>query len=261
MPFLKVFLITLTVFLFSVNLPAQQKRIVSSTRIMKQDERVVYDSTGKELPYSVWKILTQSGDFALRRNGNGSFQLYRLSEEQKEFRDSIILSIPPPQSTAFSRGQKMYRIKTTDIYGNKVNTEELKGKIIVLNFWFINCPPCRSEIPELNRLVEAYQKDSSIVFIGIALDELQDIADFLAECPFNYIMIGNGKKLKRSYDVKNFPTNVVIDRQGKVYYHCMGYSPSTTVWLKKAIDEIREMPVVFNKSINENTSIFRTVAL
>ena len=63
----------------------------------------------------------------------------------------------PNESKYFTTGKSFGKFKTTDMNGNKINTQDLKGKTIVMNFWFINCPPCRTEIPHLNKLVDKYK--------------------------------------------------------------------------------------------------------
>ena len=54
-----------------------------------------------------------------------------------------------------------------------------------MNFWFINCPPCRAEIPELNKLVDSFKTNDKVVFIAVALDDKQSLETFLEQSPFN----------------------------------------------------------------------------
>ncbi|MGK0324190.1 MAG: thiol-disulfide isomerase/thioredoxin, partial [Psychroserpens sp.] len=56
-----------------------------------------------------------------------------------------------------------------DIEGNSHTLESLKGKVVVINFWFINCKPCVAEIPDLNKL-KAKFNNKDAVFVAIALD-------------------------------------------------------------------------------------------
>ena len=84
------------------------------------------------------------------KDENSAFILIRLSDEDYEKR---ISSMPKPAESKFFRtGTEFTHIKARDIDGNKINTKNLLGKTIVLNFWFINCPPCRMEMPDLNKL-------------------------------------------------------------------------------------------------------------
>src|SRR5690554_3761241 len=91
-------------------------------------------------------------------------------------------------------GKPIAQFDYLDIYGNKLSSSSLQGKVIVLNFWYPTCPPCLKEIPELNAIVER-QKDKEVVFIAPAIytskDELLD--SFLPKYPFDYqiVLINN----------------------------------------------------------------------
>jgi len=168
---------------------------------------------------------------------NTEFVLYRLSDEEYE---RALGTMPKPRESNFFRtGSRFSHFKTTDINGNKINTKSLGGKIIVLNFWFINCPPCRMEMPELSKLSNTYKSDSSIVFLAIALDKKYDIEQFLNGSSFGYTIIDNGRFITDQYHISSYPTNVIIDQNGKVYFHSSGLSTGTVHWLKKSIEELK----------------------
>jgi thiol-disulfide isomerase/thioredoxin len=168
---------------------------------------------------------------------NTEFVLYRLSDEEYE---RALGTMPKPRESNFFRtGARFSHFKTTDINGNKINTKSLGGKIIVLNFWFINCPPCRMEMPELSKLSDTYKLDSSIVFLAIALDKKYDIEQFLNGSSFGYTIIDNGRFITDQYHISSYPTNVIIDQNGKVYFHSSGLSTGTVHWLKKSIEELK----------------------
>src|SRR5215210_5556853 len=65
------------------------------------------------------------------------------------------------------------------IDGTKIETAALKGKVIVLNLWFINCPNCREEIEMLNSLVDQYSGNKDVVFVGLAASKKADLQKFL----------------------------------------------------------------------------------
>jgi peroxiredoxin len=99
--------------------------------------------------------------------------------------------------------------------GARLDLAALRGKAVVLNFWFTSCPPCRAEIPALNRLVEAHRGNGDVAFIGIALDEEDALRDFLADHEFRYTIASDPKgALARLYGVSAYPAHVVIDRRG-----------------------------------------------
>ncbi|QDW28197.1 TlpA family protein disulfide reductase [Pedobacter sp. KBS0701] len=96
--------------------------------------------------------------------------------------------IPKPRaSDSFREGELFNGLRITDMNGNKYDLRDSTGKIFVLNFWFINCPPCKSEIPQLNELVAKYKDNKDVVFLAIALDEKYDLKSFLKSTTFDYI--------------------------------------------------------------------------
>jgi peroxiredoxin len=202
---------------------------------------VVKDSSGTVYPYSLWSKLVSSGNFVVRPvnpgEANSEFLLIQLTEEQKQRRLEMM---KPQESKYFKTGETVSTFKTTDINGNKINLKDLLGKVVVFNFWFINCPPCRQEMPELNQLVNDYKDSTNVVFIGVALDDKNALKDFLEKTQFDYTIIDNGGFIANRYGVKSFPTHLIIDKAGKVYYHTSGYSMVTVHWVRKSIKELLE---------------------
>ncbi|HEY1112352.1 MAG TPA: hypothetical protein VGE66_02290, partial [Chitinophagaceae bacterium] len=88
-----------------------------------------------------------------------------------------------------------------------------------------------------NDLVEQYQDNKDVVFLGIALDDRYRLEEFLRMIPFRYHIIENGRNLAEGNNVKAFPTHVVLDREGKIHFHTDGLARNTVYWVKKSIDE------------------------
>jgi thiol-disulfide isomerase/thioredoxin len=145
----------------------------------------------------------------------------------------------PAESKFFKTGESFSKIKTADMHGNIINTKNLRGKIIVINYWYTDCVPCTSEMPELNKIVDKYKNDSSVVFISIAKDEANIIKTYLKLHPFKYAIIDNGSFLISDNNITSYPTNVVVDQNGKVYFHSSGLSPNTPKWINKSIEELK----------------------
>lgn len=125
----------------------------------------------------------------------------------------------------------------TDIYGLKYSLENLKGKIIVMNFWFVACKPCITEMPELNKLVDSY-KNQDVVFLGFALDPKPKIDSFLKKMSFSYAIIPNSKKIVDNYKVSSFPTNIIINQNSKIVYSASGLTPSTIDEMAETIENL-----------------------
>jgi len=200
---------------------------------------IVKDSSGMVYPYAIWQKLVMGGDYELRAidpaNDSTAYLIIKMNEQQKAAR---LNRMPrPPESKFFTDGEKLDLFNTTDINGNKVKLKNLTGKVIVLNYWFIGCPPCRMEIPELNKIALQYADNPNVVFVAICLDQDYQIFDFIKTSPFSYHIIDRGRYYADQYKINLYPTNVVLDKEGKVRFHASGYSTATPYWIKKSIDE------------------------
>lgn len=203
------------------------------------ESSIVKDTAGTIVPYTVWTRLLITGRYQIKteKKENAEFVIYRIPDEEYE---KTFGTMPKRKETNFFRtGSRFSHFKTTDINGNKINTKSLAGKILVLNFWFINCPPCIMEMPELSNLAETYKTDSSVVFIAVALDKKYELDEFLKNRSFGYTIIDNGRFISDQYHINSYPTNVIVDQDGKVYFHSTGLSTSTVHWLRKSIEELK----------------------
>ena len=107
----------------------------------------------------------------------------------------------------------------------------------MINFWFIGCPPCRAEIPELNKLVELYKDNPNVVFLAIALDSQHDLKKFLQTTPFNFDIIDDARFIANMYNIRLYPTSVILDKEGKVAFHTVSFTANSPYWVKKTINE------------------------
>ena len=109
-----------------------------------------------------------------------------------------------------------------DFDGKPVPLAELKGKLVVLNFWATWCGPCRTEIPHLIEAQEKYAP-RGFVFLGAAVEDNADsVRDFSKAYGINYTVVMAGKDqgiaLLRSLGNKiaGLPFTIVLDRQGNI---------------------------------------------
>lgn len=203
------------------------------------ENTVVKDSAGTVYPANIWRSLVMKGGHVLKAENkddpNTAYYLVRLTKEEKEARFARMPA--PKESKFFRKGEKFNLGKVTDITGKEINLKENGGKITVINYWFINCMPCRLEIPDLNALVTKYASDS-VRFVAIALDDAESLEKFLKMMPFNYQVVDDGRYLAQQHSVQSYPTHVIIDQEGKVYFHTTGLSTNTVYWIEKSIREL-----------------------
>lgn len=227
--------------LFIVFNVSAQTTTTTKTKNKVDENTVVLDEDGNALHYKIWKALLQSGDYSLKRpSGTTAYKIYKLTTQEKGINEERKLAnmanLPRPMlSKAFTDGEKFKQIKFMDINGQKFDLK-IENKIYVINFWFINCPPCKQEIPELNDLVQKYADNKDVVFLAIALDEKYELKQFLKTIPFLYHIV-EGRYYAEKYEVKSFPTNVVVGKDGLVKFHTMGLASNTVYWINKTIQE------------------------
>lgn len=108
--------------------------------------------------------------------------------------------------------------------GNNVRLSELKGRVVMLNFWATWCGPCTEEIPHLNKLHEAFDP-YDFELLGINLDEDQSKAIHLAKkLDVNFpVLFDENKDVSKSFDIKAMPTTIIIDRAGKIRHVNRGF--------------------------------------
>ena len=197
---------------------------------------IVKDSLGTVYPYFLWQPMLASGKYTVvavdSMDKNTEFLLYQVIDESQG--KPIIAGHKPPESPFFRTGDLFDPLRVTDIHGKLINTA---GKTLVINYWFINCPPCQREIPKLNELVAQYSPDSNVVFLAIALDKKDRLRSFVQRTPFNYSIISEGRYLANEHRIYAFPTHVVVNSKGRIVFHCAGYSNSIGYWLENAIEE------------------------
>jgi peroxiredoxin len=134
-------------------------------------------------------------------------------------------------------GKEARPFSVTDMKGKKISLEKLKGKIIVVNFWFMECKPCRMEMPELNKLVDEYKR-KGIVFLGLSTNNKEQLKRFLEKNEFKYDIVPDSGMVAGSYGVTGFPTHMVIGRDLKITYFASGFGPGTVNNLKSEIDKL-----------------------
>ena len=128
---------------------------------------------------------------------------------------------PVPNATAPD-----FTLRSAD--GRNVRLDELRGQVVLVNFWATWCGPCREEMPRLNVLYEKYRK-SGFVLLGVNIDDdpktaLATAAKLNVSFP---VLLDTDKKVSKLYDLNTMPSTVVIDRDGKMRFLHRGYRDGT----------------------------------
>lgn len=110
-------------------------------------------------------------------------------------------------------GKPLPDINFKTVAGKKVSAKGLKGKVVVLNFWFIECHPCIAELPALNKLVNEY-KNKEVLFYGITYQPLTTLKrDFFPKYKFDFQIVADATNITDEF-AAGYPTTYIVDKNG-----------------------------------------------
>ncbi|MEK6265293.1 MAG: TlpA family protein disulfide reductase [Clostridium sp.] len=112
---------------------------------------------------------------------------------------------------------KAVDFKLKDLDGNEVSLSDLKGKKVFLNFWATWCPPCKEEMPDIEKLYQE-TKDSDLVIVAIEIGEpLSTVKSFIDSNKYNFkVLIDPSQSVATQYNIAAIPTSYFIDVDGNI---------------------------------------------
>lgn len=127
--------------------------------------------------------------------------------------------------TAVSELQPAPALRLADLDGKLHDLADLKGKVVVVNFWATWCPPCRREMPSLERLNRRLRNRGLAVLavdVGEDADTVFSFTGQLEPAPAFPLLLDRDATAMQRWKVKGLPTTFVIDPQGRVIYRAVG---------------------------------------
>ncbi len=122
------------------------------------------------------------------------------------------------------QGHPAPELETTDLQGNAVRLSDLRGRVVILDFWATWCPPCKREIPGFVQLQEELG-GRGLTVVGVSSDPVEKQTAFAEEQDVNYPFWKEPDTVPAPYNlVKFIPTTLIIDRQGVVRHVHVGYT-------------------------------------
>ena len=104
----------------------------------------------------------------------------------------------------------------TDLSGKTWTFSELRGKVVLVNFWATWCPPCRKEMPDLEALYGRFGAKGFVV-LGISDEEATKVEPFIRERKISFpVLLDSGRKVNEMFVVEGIPKSFVYDREGKL---------------------------------------------
>jgi peroxiredoxin/outer membrane lipoprotein-sorting protein len=147
-------------------------------------------------------------------------------------------------------GQVAPGFELPDLSGKLYRLEDLRGKVVLLNFWATWCMPCRVELPLLEELhrsrgnrarAEQTQAQESLLVLGVNNETEEKARRFVQERDLTFPNLADAENtLARAYSVESIPTTVVIGKDGKVAFYAVG--PQTLEQLRQVLAEAGGLP-------------------
>ncbi|MFP4560738.1 MAG: TlpA family protein disulfide reductase [Thiohalorhabdus sp.] len=136
------------------------------------------------------------------------------------------------------------KIELQDLDGESRSLDDLRGKVVLVNFWATWCPPCREEMPSMQRLYEDLEdRDFEILAVNVGEQESTVFSftqgELETEITFP-ILLDSGGELIEQYPVQGLPTTFLVDREGRLAYKAMGGRDMAQPEFKEYILELLE---------------------
>jgi thiol-disulfide isomerase/thioredoxin len=193
------------------------------------------------LPYEVLQMYDVSPDFIkttfvnIESNPAAPSEIsWYYSTYTNDYKKAV--SKTAPQLIAVGSLAPEWKLETYD--NNKtIALSDLRGQVILLDFWIRNCGPCIASMPHLNELQNKF-KDKNFKIISInSYDSKTDVSWFCNKFKTNYTVLLNGKSIAEKYGVDGYPTFFIIDHTGKILYVNTGYNASIQLEVEKVIQK------------------------
>ncbi len=151
--------------------------------------------------------------------------------------DSVFIRIRQAQEMII--GCTMPNDSFTTLQGTKKKIYDYKGKPLVINFWYLHCPPCINEIPSFTELNKKYANKINVV--AISQDKKADIQTFLAKHIFKADIVADAEAFINKYSLgSGYPFTLLLDKNGKIMYVKSegGETPETQMDLYKELSPL-----------------------
>lgn len=211
-----------------------------SIQCFAQKKKVGYlDTLGNKADFMTFMSIYNTGKYKWKYdNSNEKIRYIRWERNNQIEIDSVLKQAENKLLISEKIGTTFNYPEFKDLSGNTYNVNDLKGKILVINFWFVGCGPCEIEIPELNELVNQYKDNEAVVFISFSRSSESKTRHFLSRKKFNYPTASMDETLKKEFQISFYPTNYVIDKEGKYQFASKGIGVGSVTLINNKIKEL-----------------------
>ena len=140
----------------------------------------------------------------------------------------------------FDTGQTLPTFQLRTLQGTPIHSDELTGRVLILNFWATWCGPCKEEMPSLERLRKTFPQDQ-LTILAVTTDiRPREIEAFWQQLELNFdVLLDEQEELSQALMVRNLPTTVIVNAQRRLTRKVMGprewNSPETVAFIRSLL--------------------------
>lgn len=207
-----------------------QKKLQEAEAVLRQ--AVAVNADYSEARYNLGVVLLQQN-----RDPEGIAELKKYLElAPTQFNSNAPKMIENPRR---AREPFAPDFSVTTSEGEYISLDDLKGKVVLLDFWGTWCPPCVASVPSLRDLNKKYSKHEAFVMLGISSDGDEDKwRSFIVKEKMVWPQfLDSERKVQRAFAVNRFPTYIVLDHEGVIRFRTSGLSFEKEAALSDAINK------------------------
>jgi peroxiredoxin len=108
------------------------------------------------------------------------------------------------------------RFSLVSMDGKKYSLDNLRGKVVLLNFWATWCPPCRKEMPDMEVLYQRF-RDKGLIVLAVSDENRETVAGYLAKTPYTFpVLLDPDREVNNAYGVEGIPKSFIFDAKGNL---------------------------------------------
>ncbi|MEJ7627418.1 MAG: TlpA disulfide reductase family protein [Ferruginibacter sp.] len=213
----------------------KERQIFINKRSKLIEKLTYYVKLDEQIQYSEWNFTDIKFDRVNTMNLKRSFSQFKLKYPIEDFKmpakvNKTLNSIAQDFNGKFFGDQKRFQLN------------DYRGKVLILDFWYMACYPCEKSIPVLNKLYKKYG-DKNVLVVGVNSVDTDEksqrkIPDFLEKKRVAYPIVFIDKSVLLKYNIQAFPTLFIIDKNGVIKYSLEGFEGGEEAQLDLLINQL-----------------------
>ncbi|MDM1551583.1 TlpA family protein disulfide reductase [Empedobacter falsenii] len=146
------------------------------------------------------------------------------------------------EPTTQSKSEANYTFEMVYADGKSINMEDLKGKVVFMNFWATWCPPCIAEMPSIQKLYDKVKDDKDIVILTVEVEGKRDkVAKFMERKNLSLPVVYPNSAIPTEFFNGSLPTTVILDKKGNIAHTTMGMADYSGQDIVDFLNELKAM--------------------